>query len=72
MIKRKSTTDPSKCYVHRIVEKDGRQRFVVGYPTKWTASTDKATSGGKPITIYDITEWDEVELVLPDKKQDNY
>lgn len=58
--------DLTECKIHRIVDADGKARFIVSYPKKWEASEKQpmalARGGEASLRSFNVLEWEEVEL----------
>ena len=56
--------DMTECKLNVIRDRDGNPRFMLSYPAKWEVAKDVAQNKDAKFKVYEITEWDEVELVV--------
>ena len=65
--------DLTECKIHRLIDKEtGKSRFVLCYPKKWDGDGEKMmpfTNGEGAGRLYDVQEWQEVELEIADKNE---
>ena len=57
--------DMTECKLNVIVDRDGEPHIMCSFPKKWREGReDEGVPKGDKFKIFEITEWDEVELMV--------